>query len=155
MIVRPANPADLATLVGFQQAMALESEGRALDEEILSAGISALLNDPLLGRYLVAERDDQPVGCLMLTAEWSDWRCAHWWWIQSVYVTPPARQLGVYRALQAHVESEARAAAGVCGLRLYVEHGNGAARRVYDRLGFVDAGYQMLELALLKPPAPG
>ena len=32
-----------------------------------------------------------PVGALLLTREWSDWRNGWFWWIQSVYVAPEGR----------------------------------------------------------------
>jgi GNAT superfamily N-acetyltransferase len=60
----------------------------------------------------------EPVGCLLVTTEWSDWRNGDWWWLQSVYVVPGARRRGVFRALHAEVERRARAAGGVVGLRL-------------------------------------
>ena len=86
-----------------------------------------------------------PVGTLMLTSEWSDWRNGDWWWIQSVYVAPEHRRRGVYAALYRHVEALARATPGVVGLRLYVEKDNASAQRTYAALGMVDAGYAMYE----------
>ena len=35
-------------------------------------------------------------GCVMVTTEWSDWRNAAFWWIQSVYVVPEFRRCGVF-----------------------------------------------------------
>ena len=81
----------------------------------------------------------------MLTTEWSDWRDGWWWWIQSVYVAPEARRHGVFRALYAHVEADARAMPGVCGLRLYVENDNVRAQATYASLGMVDARYRVFE----------
>ena len=89
--------------------------------------------------------DGEPVGTLMFTFEWSDWRCAWWWWIQSVYVAPAHRRKGVYRALYAHVLALARSRADVCGLRLYVERENTNAQRTYEFLGMADSGYRMYE----------
>lgn len=45
-------------------------------------------------------------------------RCKDVWWIQSVYVAPPARRRGHFKALYAHVRAEA-VAQGAAGLRLY------------------------------------
>lgn len=87
-------------------------------------------------------------GTLMLTFEWSDWRNGLWWWIQSVYVEPSQRRGGVFAALYRHVETLARAAPGVIGLRLYVEHANAAAQRTYAALGMHDAGYRIYEQLL-------
>jgi len=60
----------------------------------------------------------QVVGQLMITFEWSDWRNANMWWIQSVYVSPHARRRGHFKLLYAHVRNEAMKA-GAAGLRLY------------------------------------
>lgn len=160
--VRAATPADLETLAVWAEAMALETEGKTLDAPTVRAGIAAGLADPAKARYLVAERhpasggDVGAVGTLMLTTEWSDWRNGWWWWIQSVYVAPDARRLGVFRALYAHAEREAQATPGVCGLRLYVENDNARAQATYAALGMVDARYRVYEASAAKdrlPPA--
>ena len=137
--VRPARLEDLDTLVAFQQAMASETEDRALDETRLRPGLAAVLGDPVRGRYLVAERGGVALACMMLTAEWSEWRNGWFWWIQSVYTSPGARGLGLFRRLYDHVMDEARERGNVCGLRLYVEKENEAAQRVYERVGLIRA----------------
>lgn len=143
--IRPARPADVEILAAWAEAMALETEGKSLDATTIRAGIAAGLADAHKARYLVAEHAGRPVGTLMLTSEWSDWRNGWWWWIQSVYVEPEARRLGVFRALYAQVEREARATPGVCGLRLYVENANVRAQATYAALGMVDAHYRVYE----------
>ena len=94
------------------------------------------------------------VGQLMITYEWSDWRNAYFWWIQSVYVEPSHRGKGVYRALHDNVLAEARRERSVCGLRLYVERTNTSAQRVYTALGMSPSHYHMYELELSERPAP-
>ncbi|GAA4857520.1 GNAT family N-acetyltransferase [Luteimonas vadosa] len=125
--------------------MAWETEKKRLDPVTVRQGIAAGLADPGKARYFVAESAGEPLGTLMLTREWSDWRNGAWWWIQSVYVGEAYRRRGVFAALYRHVESRARAAPGVIGLRLYVEHGNEAAMRTYQSLGMRDAGYRIYE----------
>lgn len=148
VLVRPAQWADRERIVEFQLAMALETEDRRLDLERLRAGVGAVLDDAGRGRYLVAERAGHVVGSLLLTLEWSDWRSAWFWWIQSVYTAPEARGSGVYRALHERVVEEARIAGDVCGLRLYVEEENQAAQRVYETLGMRRSTYRFYELDL-------
>jgi GNAT superfamily N-acetyltransferase len=143
--VRRATREDADSLVEFNAAMAAETEDRALDSATLRAGVDAVFDDEARGFYLVAEHDGRAAGALMVTFEWSEWRNAPFWWIQSVYVAPDARGRGVYRALHARVESEARSA-GACGLRLYVEKENDRARRVYEFLGMRETVYDMLEV---------
>ena len=147
-LIRAAHPDDLALLADFACAMARETEARALDRATVTRGIAALLADPARGRYLVAERAGAVAGTLMLTDEWSDWRCATWWWIQSVYVAPAHRRHGVFRALYRHVAEAAAADPGVCGLRLYVEQDNRPAQAAYAALGMAENHYRLYEHAL-------
>ena len=143
--VRAATADDLDLMARWAQAMAIETEDKALDADIVTRGIAAGLADPGRARYYVASVDDEAAGTLMLTTEWSDWRNGWWWWIQSVYVAPAHRRKGVYRALYSHVLDLARADSSVHGLRLYVEKENVTAQRTYEFLGMVDAGYRMYE----------
>lgn len=148
--IREARPDDRATIAAYNSAMAEETEGRALDPELVDQGVAALLADATKGRYWVAEAAGRVVGQIMITREWSDWRNGTMWWIQSVYVHPDFRRRGVFAALYRHVESHARADAGVCGLRLYVEKGNERALRTYRALGMVDPGYRVMEVDFRK-----
>lgn len=147
LTLRAADPRDLDVLVEFNAAMAKETEALRLDRERLRAGVAALLADPAKGRYRLAERAGEVVGALMLTREWSDWRCGDWWWIQSVYVRADARRAGVFRALFDSVAAEARADAGVCGLRLYVERDNLRAQATYRALGMDETHYRLFEIS--------
>jgi GNAT superfamily N-acetyltransferase len=151
LFVRAARPEDLDLLVSWALAMAWETEEKRLEPEVLRRGVATALGDPSLGRYFVCEKDGAPAGTLMLTTEWSDWRCGHWWWIQSVYVAPEHRRAGVYRALHAHVLALAQSRGDVYGLRLYVEKENAAAQRTYRAQGMDDAGYLLFE----QPARPG
>lgn len=146
LVVVPATAADLEFIVEANRAMAEETEGRQLDVGTLRAGVGAALADRHKGHYLVAWQDGMAVGTLLLTTEWSDWRNGTFWWIQSVYVVPAARGRGVFRALYAAVMAAARADAGICGVRLYVDHENEAARATYRGVGMKDAGYTVFEV---------
>lgn len=151
--VREARPGDAALIVGWNAALARESEGRELDRTRLEPGVAAVLADPAKGRYFIAERDGEPAGQTLLTWEWSDWRDGMFWWIQSVYVAEAHRRTGVFAALYAHIERAARQDPGVCGLRLYVEDHNTRAIETYLALGMRDAGYRLLEVDFRAPPA--
>jgi ribosomal protein S18 acetylase RimI-like enzyme len=142
--LRRAQIADASVIAEFNQAMALETENKTLNPVVVQAGVLAVLNEPRRGFYLVAERAGELIGGLMITFEWSDWRNADFWWIQSVYVRPEARRQGVYAALYRDIERQARAA-GACGLRLYVENDNLSAISTYSRLGMADANYRVME----------
>ena len=148
ILIREANPGDVPFLVEWNAAMALETEHKTLDREVLARGTRAVFDDSHRGFYLVAECDGVPAGCLLITFEWSDWRNGDWWWFQSVYVTPTVRRGGVFRALYAEVERRARAA-GAVGLRLYVERDNARAQRTYLSLGMEEEPYKMLRRAFI------
>lgn len=148
-IVRDAGAGDIDALVEFNCAMALETEQLTLDRDRVRAGVSGLLSVPARGRCFVVADAGTPqdvVGTLSVTSEWSDWRCGTFWWIQSVYVTPAARERGAFRTLYRHVEALAREQDDVCGLRLYVERDNASAMRTYVRLGMGETHYRIYEV---------
>ena len=150
--IRPASPDDLSSLVDFNCGLARETENKELEPDVVTRGVSAVLEDPARGRYLVAEVPGETasrvVGALLLTREWSDWRDAWFWWIQSVYVRDEARRHGVYRALHDRVVELASAEADVIGIRLYVERENERAQRTYERLGMARNHYHFYDLDL-------
>jgi ribosomal protein S18 acetylase RimI-like enzyme len=145
IIIRNANPSDTGTLVAFNAVMAQETESLELDRERLRKGVESVLADSSKGFYIVAEINGAVVGQLMITYEWSDWRNATFWWIQSVYVLPSHRNHGVFRSLYRYIESSARSQGSVCGLRLYVEKENLRAQKTYEALGMTRSHYQMME----------
>jgi len=143
--IRSAGPDDLDTIIGFQQAMAAETEDKALDEMVVAEGVRRLFEMPDAGFYLVAEVDDEVAASLMVTPEWSDWRNGWFWWVQSVYVAAPYRRQGVYRALYDAVKTRAADAPDVRGFRLYVERENQNARSTYEALGMFETAYRLYE----------
>jgi ribosomal protein S18 acetylase RimI-like enzyme len=144
--IRRAVAADAEVIARYNAAMALETEHIELQRERLLNGVRAVLADAGKGLYLVAEVAGGVAGQMMITYEWSDWRNGVFWWIQSVYVDPAWRRRGVFRSLYRQALHEARAAGNVCGLRLYVEAGNQAARRTYEELGMNKTVYEMFEV---------
>lgn len=142
--IRQAEENDRDRIVLFNQALARETEGRALERATLKAGVEKMLSDPGRGRYFVAEDEGEIVGQLAVTVEWSDWRNAEIWWIQSVYVARSHRRQGMYRRLHLHVRDMARANR-VAGLRLYVEQDNETARATYESLEMHLSSYLMYE----------
>lgn len=143
--IRLGTIRDLPDVVAANAALAAESEGRELSRALLEPGVRAALADPARGQYYVAEIDGAFAGQTLITREWSDWRNGWFWWIQSVYVMPAYRRLGVFRALHNHIREAARAAGDVCGLRLYVEQENTRARSTYATLGMKATGYLLFE----------
>lgn len=148
LIIRPAGTDDVDALVRFSAAMALETEGRRLNTARLREGTRAVLNSPARGFYIVAEvtdRSPRVVGQLLVTFEWSDWRNATFWWIQSVYVDPAWRRRGVYRTMHHAILEQAKSRGDVCGVRLYVERENKTAKTVYAKVGLQTSSYYVFE----------
>lgn len=147
-LIRGGELQDLNVLVEFNRAMALETEGKDLSLNIVTAGVETLLKNPTLGFYLVAENQDKVAGILMVTTEWSDWRNGMFWWIQSVYVHPEFRRQGVYRKLYESVKEKARnerKELRICGFRLYVDRQNTVAQNTYKALNMEETSYKIYE----------
>ena len=142
---REARAADRDAIIDFQVAMALETEGVALDRPTVTRGVDAIFRDPSKGRYYVAVSGDAVVASLLITYEWSDWRDGLVWWIQSVFVVPQFRGQKVYAGLYAHVRAMAIADDRVKGIRLYVDERNTRAQAVYAKLGMTGGHYRVFE----------
>ncbi|MGA2296731.1 MAG: N-acetyltransferase [FCB group bacterium] len=145
IIIRYAEVRDADDIISFNQAMALETENLVLNEALLTSGVRAMLKNKHLGFYLVAQIDEEIIGSLMVTSEWSDWRNGLFWWIQSVYVKPYYRKQGVYRKLYDYVKKSAFNEPNVCGFRLYVEKNNLPAQNTYKALGMNETHYRLWE----------
>ncbi len=143
--IRKAAAEDAQVLAAFNAAMAKETEGIVLQPERIIKGVETLLQDSTLGFYLLAEENGEPIGALMITTEWSDWRNGLFWWVQSVYVKKEKRRRGVFRDLYRAVTDLAAENPEVCGFRLYVEHDNHAAQQTYQSLGLSETRYKLFE----------
>jgi ribosomal protein S18 acetylase RimI-like enzyme len=146
LAIRRARSTDLEFLVEGNAQLALETEGRELDPELLAEGVALALADEARGRYFIADDGEEPIGQLLVTREWSDWRAGWFWWVSSLYVVPAARGRGVFTHLWRHLLHEAQRDPEVCGIRLYVDQRNDAALAVYERIGMLDAGYRVFEV---------
>tara|TARA_B100000902_G_scaffold362589_1_gene380953 strand:+ start:68 stop:523 length:456 start_codon:yes stop_codon:yes gene_type:complete len=143
--IRNAKPKDIETIAEYNIKMALETENKHLDKEIITAGVSSIINDSSKGIYWVMEMNKIIIGQLMVTYEWSDWRNGMMWWIQSVYVPKEYRRQGVYSKMYNNLLDIAQIDSECCGIRLYVEKDNKKARQTYEKLGMKNAGYEIME----------
>jgi ribosomal protein S18 acetylase RimI-like enzyme len=144
--IRNAKLTDAKTIADFNYSIAAETEHIVLDRKRLLRGVKALLKDDSKGFYILAEVGGRVAGQLMITYEWSDWRCATFWWIQSVYVSKEFRGAGVFKHLYRHIKKRAKKNKLVCGLRLYVERSNSRAQQTYEHLGMRKADYNLYEI---------
>lgn len=145
MKIDKASFDDATAIAQFQVNMAMESEGTELNFKQVLRGVTMGLGDPAKGTYLVAYNDQaQAVASLLITREWSDWNCAWYWWIQSVYVLPEYRRQGVYRAMYKRVKDMARENE-VATVRLYVDRTNRKGLSTYQALGMQESHYLLYE----------
>lgn len=144
--IRTAEKKDASAMIEFNQAMAFETEGKRLETEVITNGVKAVFEDERKGFYIVAENEKgEIIGGLMITFEWSDWRNAWFWWIQSVYILPEGRGKKIYSQLYDFAKQKAREQGNVCGFRLYVEKENLHAQNVYEKVGMDETHYLMYE----------
>lgn len=137
--------ADAPAIARFQVEMAEESEGTTLDYALVLRGVTEGLKDTLKGTYFVARNEQgEAIASLLVTREWSDWRCAWYWWIQSVYVSQSYRRKGVYRAMYEAVKNAAKEAGAPC-VRLYVDRTNSQGLATYQALGMTESHYLFYE----------
>lgn len=145
MNIREAKQEDCTLIVNFQILMAKETENIELQNEIVSEGVLAVLNDSSRGKYYITEINNKVVGSLLTTYEWSDWRNGTVLWIQSVYVLPEFRRKGVYRNMYSHVKRLVLDNKDLKGIRLYADKSNIAAHSTYQKLGMAQDHYVTFE----------
>ena len=145
ILVRKASEQDIITIVDFQIKMAKETENMILSSEIISNGVKAVFGNKHYGQYFVAETKEGIVGSLLITYEWSDWRNALVWWLQSVYVKPEHRKAGVFRMMYQYVKGIVGSDETIAGIRLYMDKTNVGADKVYRAMGMDGDHYRVYE----------
>lgn len=148
--IRKATYEDIDILAVFSLAVIKEGDGISIPSEHVKPGIEAVLKDDTKGFYLVATKQNNlvPIGCLMITFEWSDVNNGFYWWIQSVYVDPKWRRMGVYSALHNHVVNLAKSSENVSRIKLYVHETNTRAQTTYKTMGMSEAPHKIFEFYL-------
>ena len=143
--IRKAKLTDRDQIAQFQVQMAWETEYCKLDGDTVLKGVEAVLINSRLGAYYLAVVENEIVGSLLTTFEWSDWRNGTVLWIQSVFVDARFRKLGIYGTLYDYIKALVAADETLKGIRLYVDESNKAAREVYARLGMNGEHYRVFE----------
>ena len=142
--VRNAKLDDLDNLVEFVIAEANEAEGIIKSSEIVLNGIKVGLENPDIARYWSIEDENGiPVGNVSVVKEWSDWNCAFYWWIQSMFLLPNYRGIGLIKVLLKEVKLAAENENAI-ELRLYVHKDNDRAINAYKKVGFCNSDYNMM-----------
>jgi len=81
-----------------------------------------ILKDIKYGFFIYAydKTTSAPLGFMLFTYEWSDWRDGLFFWLQSVHVAESHRQSGIFKKMAAFLETYTKER-GSCGIRLYYE----------------------------------
>jgi RimJ/RimL family protein N-acetyltransferase len=149
MEVRPLKSEEAALYVALRREMlrdspwafgASESDDRRLDEHAIAQSVSTGLTDE--NYAIIGAFDDATlIGSAVLVRE-AKVKTRHRVDVFSVYVTPSWRGRGMGDAMLAETKRIARTWRGVDSLRLSVSVRSPAARRVYERVGFVAWGIE-------------
>lgn len=143
--ISQANKEHIKTIADFQLKMALETENLQLDYHTVCKGVSAVIDQPELGQYFIVTHHQEVIASLLITYEWSDWRNARVWWIQSVYVLNAYRRTGVFNKMYGYIQSLVKADHAAGGIRLYVDKTNINAQKAYRKVGMNGEHYQLFE----------
>ncbi len=145
-LIRKAEQKDLPVLSAFNNALALETEHRALDMQKLTKSMQAILDDERKGVYWLACDGDKVVGQIMYVLEWSTWRNANFMWLTDLYVLPAYRRKGVFKRLYRYAMDFYQARADIIGLRFYVDKSNTAVVPLYKKIGWKESNYNLWEI---------
>ncbi|OJJ20471.1 GNAT family N-acetyltransferase [marine bacterium AO1-C] len=140
-----ANIGDAETLADLQCAMAWETEEYKLDRATVLAGLKALFKDATKGRYYKLVCEQEIVGCMLNTFEWSEWRNGSILWIQSLYIAPAFRSKGLFKLMYEYLQNLVNDSDDLQGIRLYVDKTNVKATKVYEALGMNGEHYHFFE----------
>jgi GNAT superfamily N-acetyltransferase len=115
--------------VGFAEQVPVSEDDVAPVVGDIAAGL-----DPRLGRLLIAARDGDLAGWLLLSGN-ADPVTAHWGRVTRLQTAPSARGTGVARALMTELHRSARDDLGLDSLRLEVRGGWGL-EPFYEKFGW-------------------
>ena len=144
--IRTACQKDLEVLVDFNARLALETENRPLDLNVLRQSMQAILDDPRKGVYLLACDGEKVIGQIMYVYEWSTWRNANFMWLTDLYVLPQYRRHGVFKLLSDYSMRLYHERKEVIGLRFYVDKENTGVVDLYKRIGWKESNYNLWEI---------
>jgi len=135
-LIRPARPADAATILRFiRDLAAFEREPDAVEatEEMLG---EALFGAHPAAEAVIAEQDGQPLGFALFFHNFSTWTGRRGLYLEDLYVTPDARGRGIGGALLRHLAGIA-VARGCARFEWSVLDWNAEAIAVYRRIGAI------------------
>ncbi|RSU49245.1 GNAT family N-acetyltransferase [Sphingomonas sp. S-NIH.Pt15_0812] len=135
-LIRPARPADAATILRFiRDLAAFEREPDAVEATEATLG-EALFGDRPAAEAVIAEQDGRPLGFALFFHNFSTWTGRRGLYLEDLYVTPDARGRGIGGALLRHLAGIA-VARGCARFEWSVLDWNAEAIAVYRRIGAV------------------
>lgn len=146
VVIRKASLDHLDTIVHFNLALASETENRTLDKDILRQSIQSILQDPRKGVYMLACIEDEVVGQIMYTFEWSTWRNANFMWLTDLYVLPEYRKKGIFKLLSDYMMDFYHKDPSIVGLRFCVDKENTSVVPLYKKAGWKEGNYNLWEI---------
>lgn len=146
VIIKQASLEHLDTIVNFNLALALETENRKLDVNILRQSIHSILTDPKKGVYILAYIGEEIVGQIMYTYEWSTWRNANFMWLTDLYICPEHRKKGIFKHLSDYVMDLYHKDPHAVGLRFCVDKENTSVIPLYQKAGWKEGNYNLWEI---------
>lgn len=94
--IRPATPDDINKIIEFTTQEAQESEGSVVDLVAVERGVSSAFSENPRSKYWVMEDSSGTViANTSVVKEWSDFHGNDYWWIQSFYIAPEHRGMGL------------------------------------------------------------
>src|SRR5262250_306847 len=135
---RLAKPEDDDAIVEMCMQLYDEDPGQlTVYPENICATLRALRSEPLRGRAVVLEIEDQPSGYALLIAFWSNELGGHICEVDELFVVPEHRSQGNGKSLFEAISQGDLWPTPIVGIALGVTPDNVRARRLYERLGFV------------------
>jgi GNAT superfamily N-acetyltransferase len=135
-LIRPARPADAATILRFiRDLAAFEREPDAVEATEATLG-EALFGAHPAAEAVIAEQDGRPLGFALFFHNFSTWTGRRGLYLEDLYVTPDARGRGIGGALLRHLAGIA-VARGCARFEWSVLDWNAEAIAVYRRIGAV------------------
>ncbi|KAH0486548.1 MAG: hypothetical protein KVP17_003205 [Porospora cf. gigantea B] len=131
-VLRKAGLDDAEVLAQFYKQLALESQGRRVDLDLLRKSLQHALTSQS-AHILLIQVGPKPVASLRFRDHWNLMKAAYVYDIDGVYVTPEHRRQGLYRKLFEAVRDIAGHGDPV--LRVEVEEGNTGAQEALKHMG--------------------
>lgn len=145
--IRRAQQGDITGLVALIASLFEQEQEFAPDASAQRSGLDLLLGASGRARILVAERGSRLVGMVTLQLVVSTALGAPVGLLEDMVVDPTARGQGVGGALVAHIVEEAELL-GCRRITLLTDGDNTAARRFYERHGFVQSSMSAMRIGL-------